>query len=205
MPTSTARASPTSSPSPSPSPAPGSARSLLSRFKSPFGSKARHISEFYIKPDDPHRQYSPGDLITGSVVLKVVKPIRVTHIVVSLHGYVQVYKNPNSPGDGYRSHYSAIATGKGSRIGGYFGNGFASLFEDEVVLCGEGRLGEGTYQFNFELEFPTKGLPSSIDVSRPALLRAPKLTPSPVRARHHFVHADLHHDPPHHHHAHCHM
>ncbi|KAL1618977.1 ph-response sensor protein [Neofusicoccum ribis] len=140
--------------------------SLLSRIKSPFGSKARHISEFYIKPDDPHRQYSPGDLISGAVVLKVVKPIRVTHIVVSLHGYVQVYKNPNSPGDGYRSHYSAIATGKGSRIGGYFGNGFASLFEDEVVLCGEGRLGEGTYQFNFELEFPSKGLPSSIDFER---------------------------------------
>lgn len=160
MPTSTARASPTSSPSPSPGPG----RSLLSRIKSPFGSKARHISEFYIKPDDPHRQYSPGDIVTGAVILKVVKPIRVTHIVISLHGYVQVYKNPNSPGDGYRSHYSAIATGKGSRIGGYFGNGFASLFEDEVVLCGEGRLGEGTYQFNFELEFPSKGLPSSIDV-----------------------------------------
>ncbi|KAK7734416.1 ph-response sensor protein [Botryosphaeria dothidea] len=162
MPTSTARASPTSSPSPSPGPG----RSLLSRIKSPFGSKARHISEFYIKPNDPHRQYSPGDIVTGAVILKVVKPIRVTHIVISLHGYVQVYKNPNSPGDGYRSHYSAIATGKGSRIGGYFGNGFASLFEDEVVLCGEGRLGEGTYQFNFELEFPSKGLPSSIDFER---------------------------------------
>ncbi|KAK0642301.1 pH-response regulator protein palF/RIM8 [Lasiodiplodia hormozganensis] len=163
MPTSTARASPTTSLSPSPGPG----RSLLLRIKSPFfGSKARHISEFYIKPDDPHRQYSPGDIITGAVILKVVKPIRVTHIVVSLHGYVQVYKNPNSPGDGYRSHYSAIATGKGSRIGGYFGNGFASLFEDEVVLCGEGRLGEGTYQFNFELEFPSKGLPSSIDFER---------------------------------------
>ncbi|KAL1636146.1 ph-response sensor protein [Diplodia intermedia] len=162
MPTSTARASPTTSLSPSPGPG----RSLLSRIKSPFGSKARYISEFYIKPDDPHRQYSPGDIITGAVILRVVKPIRVTHIVVSLHGYVQVYKNPNSPGDGYRSHYSAIATGKGSRIGGYFGNGFASLFEDEVVLCGEGRLGEGTYQFNFELEFPSKGLPSSIDFER---------------------------------------
>ncbi|KAH7062431.1 pH-response regulator protein palF/RIM8 [Macrophomina phaseolina] len=162
MPTNTARASQTTSPSPSPGPG----RSLLSRIKSPFGSKARHISEFYIKPDDPHRQYSPGDIVTGAVILKVVKPIRITHIVLSLHGYVQVYKNPNSPGDGYRSHYSAIATGKGSRIGGYFGNGFASLFEDEVVLCAEGRLGEGTYQFNFELEFPGKGLPSSIDFER---------------------------------------
>ncbi|KAF2141684.1 uncharacterized protein K452DRAFT_250417 [Aplosporella prunicola CBS 121167] len=140
--------------------------SLFARIKSPFGPKARSLAEYYIKPDDPHRQYSPGDCITGCVVLRVVKPIRVTHIVVSLHGFVQVYKAPNSPGDGYRAHYASIASGRGSRVGGYFGNGFASLFEDEVVLCGEGRLGEGTYQFNFELVFPSKGLPSSIDFER---------------------------------------
>ncbi|EOA80740.1 uncharacterized protein SETTUDRAFT_24256, partial [Exserohilum turcica Et28A] len=54
----------------------------------------------------------------------------------------------------------------GSKSGSYFGNGFVSLFEDEVVLCGEGRLSEGIYHFNFELEFPSKGLPSSIDFER---------------------------------------
>lgn len=47
----------------------------------------------------------------------------------------------------------------------YFGNGHASLFNDEVTLCGEGRLDAGIYEFNFELEFPRKGLPTSIDVS----------------------------------------
>ncbi|KAF2090656.1 hypothetical protein K490DRAFT_34341, partial [Saccharata proteae CBS 121410] len=144
-------------------PAASPAKSLLARIKSPFGSKTRSLSEYYIKPDDPHRQYSPGDIVSGSVVLNVVKPIRVTHIVVALHGFVQVHKNPNSPAEGYRAHHATIASGKGRRIGGYFGNGFASLFEDEVVLCGEGRLAEGKYQFNFELEFPSKGLPSSID------------------------------------------
>lgn len=162
MPTSTAQSPPSSTQTPP------TGKSLLSRIKSPFASKARAIAEYYIKPDDPHRQYSPGDVITGSVVLKVLKAIRVTHIVVSLHGYAQVYKNPNAAGEGYRAHYSSVASGKGSRLGGYFGNGFATLFEDEVVLCGEGRLGEGTYQFNFELEFPSKGLPSSIDVSHKA-------------------------------------
>ncbi|KAK7536738.1 hypothetical protein IWX49DRAFT_593719 [Phyllosticta citricarpa] len=160
MPTSTAQSPPSSSQTPAPG------KSLLSRIKSPFASKARYIAEYYIKPDDPHRQYSPGDVVKGSVFLKVLKAIRVTHIVVSLHGYVQVYKNSNAAGEGYRAHYSSVASGKGSRLGGYFGNGFATLFEDEVVLCGEGRLGEGTYQFNFELEFPSKGLPSSIDFER---------------------------------------
>jgi hypothetical protein len=147
------------------SPSPSSKKSLFSRIKAPFGPKARHISDFYIQPDDPHRQYGPGDVITGSVVLKVVKPFSVTHIVVCLHGYAQVYKTPNSPGEGYRMYNATLAAGKTKKSGGYYGNGFVSLFEDEVVLCGEGRLGEGTYQFNFELVFPKSHMPSSIDVS----------------------------------------
>ena len=148
--------------------APG--RSLLARLKSPLQSKTRSFTEFYIQPDDPHRQYSPGDLITGSVILKVIKPLRITHLVISLHGYVQVFKTPNASGDGFRAHNSSVGTGKGRKTGSYFGNGFATLFEDESVLCGEGRLGEGVYHFNFDLEFPSKGLPSSIDVGFSFLL-----------------------------------
>lgn len=106
--------------------------------------------------------------MSGSLNLKVVKPTRVTHIVVCLHGFVQVYKNPGSPpSDSYRANNSRIGSGRGSRAGEYFGNGFASLFEDEVVLCGDGRLGEGVYQFNFNVEFPERDLPSSISVCRP--------------------------------------
>lgn len=147
-----------------------SARSLLSRIKSPLQSKARNFTDFYIQPDDPHRQYTPGDIISGSVILKVVKPLRITHLVISLHGFAQVFKNPNSPGDSYKNYATTIGSGKGTKGtpkgGSYFGNGFASLFDDEAVLCGEGRLGEGVYHFNFELEFPAKGLPSSIDFER---------------------------------------
>ncbi|KAF2797669.1 hypothetical protein K505DRAFT_234947 [Melanomma pulvis-pyrius CBS 109.77] len=143
-----------------------SSRSLLSRLKSPLQSKTRNFTDFYIQPDDPHRQYSPGDVISGSVIIKILKPLRITHLVISLHGYAQVFKNPNSPGDAYKSYSSTVGSGKGKKSGCYFGNGFASLFEDEVVLCGEGRLGEGMYHFNFELEFPSKGLPSSIDFER---------------------------------------
>lgn len=140
-------------------------RSLLSRLRSPLQSKSRNFTDFYIQPDDPHRQYAPGDVISGSVIIKIIKPLRITHLVISLHGYAQVYKNPNSPGDAYKAYTATICNGKGKKTGSYFGNGFVSLFEDEVVLCGEGRLGEGVYHFNFELEFPSKGLPSSIDVS----------------------------------------
>jgi hypothetical protein len=145
------------------SPAPN--RSFFSRLKAPLSSKTRNYTEFNLQPDDPHRQYTPGDIISGSVILKVIKPLRITHLVVSLHGYAQVFKNPNAPGDAYKNYASTVGSGKGKKAGGYFGNGFVSLFEDEVVLCGEGRLSEGASHFNFELEFPSKGLPSSIDVS----------------------------------------
>lgn len=140
-------------------------RSFFSRLKSPLSSKSRNYTEFYIQSDDPHRQYAPGDIISGTVIIKIIKPLRITHLVVSLHGYAQVFKNPNSPGDAYKNYCTTIGSGKGKKAGSYFGNGFVSLFEDEVVLCGEGRLSEGVYHFNFELEFPSKGLPSSIDVS----------------------------------------
>jgi hypothetical protein len=139
-------------------------RRILSRITSPFATKSRSITDFYIQPDDPHRQYSPGDLVTGSVRLRVLRPTRVTHVVVSLHGYAQVFKNPGSPGEGFRATPGYLGTGRGKKSAEYFGNGFASLFEDELVLCGDGRLAEGAYQFNFELEFPDTDLPSSIDV-----------------------------------------
>ncbi|KAF1971462.1 hypothetical protein BU23DRAFT_182790 [Bimuria novae-zelandiae CBS 107.79] len=145
---------------------PLSGRSLLSRLRAPLKSKTRNFTEFYIQPDDPHRQYAPGDIISGSVIVKVIKPLRITHLVISLHGYAQVYKNPNSPGDAYKNYSATVGSGKGKKPGSYFGNGFVSLFEDESVLCGEGRLGEGVYHFNFELEFPSKDLPSSIDFER---------------------------------------
>lgn len=145
------------------------ARAILSRLKSPFvTAKSRHVDEFEIRPDDPHRVYSAGESLTGNVILKVVKPLRVTHITVCLHGFVQVYKSANNPGDSYRAYTGTSTPGKTMRTG-YFGNGFASLFQDEEPLCGEGRLGEGTYQFGFELIFPKMKLPSSIDVSPPRL------------------------------------
>ncbi|KAF3034703.1 ph-response sensor protein [Didymella heteroderae] len=146
------------------SPAPS--RSFLSRLKSPLTSKSRNFTDFYIQSDDPHRQYVPGDIISGTVIIKVVKPLRITHLVVSLHGYAQVFKNPNAPGDAYKNYSTTVGSGRGKKQGSYFGNGFVSLFEDEVVLCGEGKLAEGVYHFNFDLEFPSKGLPSSIDFER---------------------------------------
>ncbi|EPE27701.1 E set [Glarea lozoyensis ATCC 20868] len=140
-------------------------RSLLARLTSPLKSRTRNLTDFHIRADEPHRQYSPGDVVTGAVVLTIVKPVRITHITVRLHGTVRVFKNPNDANEPVVVDAELAAAGD-PRKTQYFGNGHASLFNDEVTLCGEGRLETGIYEFKFELEFPRKGLPTSIDFER---------------------------------------
>ncbi|PQE25280.1 hypothetical protein CJF32_00008571 [Rutstroemia sp. NJR-2017a WRK4] len=146
------------------SPAAGSTtRSLFSRLTSPLKSRTRNLTDFHIRPLEPHRQYSPGDLVKGSVVLTVVKPVRITHLTVCLHGFVHVYRHANGANEPLpdTGQFASSNPMKSQ----YFGNGYCSLFQDEVTLCGEGRLDAGIYEFNFELEFPSKGIPTSVDIS----------------------------------------
>lgn len=138
--------------------------SFLSRLSLPLSlrNRNRNVADFHIRAEEPHRRYGAGDHVRGAVVLVIVKPVRITHLTVSLHGYVRVLKDP-----------AAVAKAQGSIVmpqngdsarPRYHGNGLASLFQDEQVLSGEGRLEPGRYEFGFNLVFPEKGLPSSIDV-----------------------------------------
>ena len=70
--------------------------SFFSRFSLPLRSRARNVADFHIRPADPHRKYGAGDHVQGAVILTVVKPVRITHLTVSLHGYVRVYKSPGA-------------------------------------------------------------------------------------------------------------
>lgn len=153
--------------SPSITSSPSSGRRIFSALASPFKSKSRAIADFSVELENPHKRYLPGEIVKGSVHLRVLKPVRVQHVTVCLRGFVQVYRNPNSPGDSHKGSGAYFAYGRAKKTGGeYFGNGYASLFEDEEVLCGDGRLAEGAYQFNFELDFPDRDLPSSITFER---------------------------------------
>ena len=138
-------------------------RRLIDRLTSPFASRSRNVAEFNVRLDEPFKQYSCGETVTGTVDVLVTKAMRITHLTVSLRGYVQVYRNPGAPGEIPKSA-TQNATGRGNRPGEYYGNGFATLFEDEKVLCGDGRLDAAAYQFQFELVFPDQDLPSSIEV-----------------------------------------
>ena len=134
-----------------------------------FNTKTGHVNEYCIELDEPHRQYGPGDTVKGKVVLDVARPLGITHVVLSLFGYVEVFKHHAATKRHTRTSASRVASGRGKRwVSEYYGDGFASLFEEEIVLCGEGRLDPKLYHFRFEVDFPTTlSLPSSIDVSRP--------------------------------------
>lgn len=141
-------------------------RSLISRLFS--RSKTRHITDFHIRPVDPHRKYAKGDHVTGAVVLTVLRPIRITHLTVALHGFVKVFKSPNAAHEA-TINTAQIASGVTNRTR-YLGNGLASLFQDEQVLSADGKLEAGRYEFNFDLVFPSKvNLPTSIDVCFPTM------------------------------------
>lgn len=96
--------------------------------------------------------------------MTVTKPLRITHLAVSLHGFVKVFNNAKQPGESVYPDGVLLGGRIGKRGSEYFGNGFASLFENEIILCGEGRLEAGKFEFEFDLEIPSRGLPSSISV-----------------------------------------
>lgn len=142
-------------------------RSLLNRLSllKVLRSRSRNLTDFYIRPDEPYRKYSPGDTVKGTVVLTVIKQIRITHLTVCLHGFLRVFKSLNHVNDLFAN--PSLPKSQKSHKSQCVGNGHASLFQDEVTLCGEGRLDAGIYEFEFELVFPSNGLPTSIDVCLP--------------------------------------
>ncbi|KAI0894867.1 hypothetical protein F4806DRAFT_99942 [Annulohypoxylon nitens] len=139
--------------------------SFFSRLTSPLRSRTRNLADFHIRLQEPHRNYSAGDHVRGHVILSVVKPIRITHLTVALHGFVRVYKHAGAGAQLSPVNPAVISHDKNRNVR-YFGNGLASLFQDEQVLCGEGRLKPTRFEFEFDLIFPSKGLPSSIDFER---------------------------------------
>jgi arrestin-related trafficking adapter 9 len=147
-----------------------SRRSFFSRFSLPLRSRARNITDFHIRPAEPHRKYAAGDHVQGAVILTVVKPVRITHLTVALHGYMRVYKGPNVPSNEPIINPSEVH-GRSARQKSH-SVGRVNLFEDEQTLSADGRLEPGRYEFNFDLLFPSKGLPSSIDVRGSSALLA---------------------------------
>lgn len=144
--------------------------SLIAKCTAPFAAKQRSHVEQEIKLDKPFRLYTPGDTIKGAIHVTFGKPLRITHLVIRLHGFIKVFNRAKLPGEelSYDESRLTSANGGGRRGMEYFGNGYARLFDEEAVLCGEGRV-LGEYEFRFEMVLPSKNMPSSIDVSQDIL------------------------------------
>ena len=140
-------------------------KSILSRLSSPLAKHARNLFDLSIEPEDPFKVYSPGEIVKGHIVLTVLKGFDMTHMIVGLHGYARVYRHQVTPGDGHPLA-EAIVNGKGTRGFEYHGSGLASLFQEEQVLCGSGFLKKQVYKFAFEMQFPEKSMPSTIEFER---------------------------------------
>lgn len=141
---------------------------LLSRLSLPLQLRSRHrnVTDFHIQTAEPHRKYHAGEHVRGSVFLTVVKPVRLTHLTVALSGFVQARKEPGATTTSHPNPPSGAVDSPQ-----YHGNGVATLFQDEQVLSGEGRLDVGKFEFKFDLLFPSQVLPSSIDVRARTRLR----------------------------------
>ena len=139
--------------------------SMIAMCTAPFVTKQRSQIEQEIRLDEPFRQYAPGDRIKGAIHVTFTKPMRITHLVIRTHGFVKLFNRAKLPGQqmSYDDLLLESGNGKGRQGAEHLGRGYARLFEDEEVLCGEGRV-SGLVLFRFETVLPTRNIPSSIDV-----------------------------------------
>ncbi|POR34336.1 pH-response regulator protein palF/RIM8 [Tolypocladium paradoxum] len=120
---------------------------LLSRLNLPLSRPlcglSRHVVDFHVRCDEPDKTYSAEDSVRGrgAVALTLVKPLCITRLVVSLHGYVHVTNDSTSVT--MAKGAATVPQGGSSGRPQYHGNGFATLFQDKQVLNSEGRLEPG--------------------------------------------------------------
>ncbi|KAL7266568.1 ph-response sensor protein [Rhizina undulata] len=116
--------------------------------------------------EDPHRVYSPTGLVKGSVCLTIERRLTLILLVVNLKVY-----ELSSTG---RDNAGGKAWKEWDNDNDYGMSGDEVLCRDQMVLCGEGRLEAGVYEFGFELEFVQAGrmmggLPSSLDFEKDSI------------------------------------
>lgn len=156
---------------------PSAARSLIRRLRSkasllPLRASRRALTDFHIQLNDPHRVYSPTDVVKGFVCITAERALAITHLTACLVGCVNVCTSTREAGNWKHGMADWGSTGlDGLRTGNCgtgFGYGNFNICWDEIVLCGQGRLEPGVYKFGFELEFcklpGIAGLPTSLDV-----------------------------------------
>lgn len=124
-------------------------RKTLSKIYQPTGQKSSSLrrnglDNFFIELHEPHRQFAPGDLVRGNVVLVLQRKQRVQTIQATLKGTI-IIRNP-------------LIKGKTAKY---------TLFDDEIVLYNDdSELPPGEHNFAFEFSLPTEGIYTSVEFER---------------------------------------
>ncbi|MCJ1394363.1 ph-response sensor protein [Xylographa bjoerkii] len=141
-------------------------RSVLSRITAPLEAKATNITKFAITLNEPHRCYAPGDTVSGSVSFCATKTVLITHLVIDLTASVKIFRKNVGSEKSLSKKEIFHGVGRGIMEPEYFGDGFATIFQHESVLCGDTTLPRQHYVYRFDIVFPSRSLPSSISFER---------------------------------------
>ncbi|KAK9455981.1 hypothetical protein V1511DRAFT_496213 [Dipodascopsis uninucleata] len=129
-------------------------RPSLSVLRSPLAK----AEEFYIELDEPHKVWTPGDNITGMVVLDIRKPVRTLSVRLRLTGQL-VIRNAVVKGTSFRHVLcqDEIILWESGQQG------------DETETDGSAKLARGEHSFAFMFELPQKGLMTSLEFEKGAI------------------------------------
>ncbi|GEQ67561.1 hypothetical protein JCM33374_g1226 [Metschnikowia sp. JCM 33374] len=117
------------------------------------------VDEFYIALDDPHRSWTPGDEISGQVILRSRKNLANITIRFNLSGYVKIHASPHSklrPMKTVLFSHTIQIYGPNTEISSSqeFANG----------------LYKGEHRFPFIVKLPNKRIFTSIDFGKGAIM-----------------------------------
>ncbi|KAK9332349.1 hypothetical protein V1520DRAFT_272900, partial [Lipomyces starkeyi] len=135
-------------------------RPSLSALASPLAG----FDEFYIVLDEPHRVWTPGDSVSGVVVLDLPKPVRTVQLRLRLLGQLTI-RNPLVKGSSFRhvlcheeiTYSSTLASSISSA---------ASTTSSSTTR----RLPKGEHTFAFMFELPAKGLMTSLEFEKGSIV-----------------------------------
>lgn len=129
--------------------------------------KLKSISEFAVVPDKPYHHYLAGEAVTGHVKVDIQKAVRFSHLVVTLHGHIDVRTGSSLP-----DIVPDMAVDMTTRAGrAQTKPGLVNLFQTSQTLSGDRYCQPSKMQFQFNIAFPANiRLPSTLVFERGSIV-----------------------------------
>lgn len=130
-------------------------------FSNPFKLEGINlINDFYIELDEPHRVWSPGEIVTGVAVLDLKKNITDINIMLTLMGLIKIKSGQPTGSVRRKPHILFRHT---SVIYGYDHNEVSQREHCDEATIG---LSKGEHRFPFSVKLPKKNIFTSISFEK---------------------------------------